>query len=161
MSTHIEQVQDTLVTGRYGERAYTLHDDDVEPGNADYPTADLTEFRTRFWLSVTLTLPILFLSPGLWGIFGLADPIVFPGDYFVLFALSSLVFFYGGWPFLTGLMQELRKGRPGINSVVAVAMTALYGYSSAVNFGMSGMEFYWELAIFVDIMLFGQLLGAE
>jgi Cu2+-exporting ATPase len=75
-------------------------------------------------------------------------------DY-VLFALSAIVFFYGGWPFLTGLVDELKKKQPGMMTLVAVAITVAFGYSSATTFGLPGKKFFWELATLVDIMLLG------
>ena len=74
---------------------------------------------------------------------------------YVLFSLSSAVFWYGGWPFLKGLFEELNSGRPGVMTLVAVAITTAYVYSSAVEFGLTGMTFFWELATLVDIMLLG------
>ena len=156
---HAEEAR--LIAGLDTTRADGLHEAERNPGILDYRIPLRTDIRKRFWLSVTLTLLILAVSPGLWGMFGIAGPAAFPGDHYLLFVLSSVVFFYGGWPFLAELIQELKKGKLGITSLVALALSALYVYSSAVNFGMPGMEFYWELAILVDIMLFGQLLGAE
>jgi Cu2+-exporting ATPase len=113
------------------------------------------DFRKRFWISLVLTLPILVLSPLLQTLVGLREAISFPGDIYVLFGLSSAVFWYGGWPFLTGLFQELTSRRPGMMTLVAVAITTAYLYSSAVVFGLTGKMFFWELATLVDIMLLG------
>ncbi|NCC04547.1 MAG: cadmium-translocating P-type ATPase [Proteobacteria bacterium] len=113
------------------------------------------DFRKRFWISLALTLPILFLSPMLQTLVGLRDAIRFPGDIYVLFSLSSAVFWYGGWPFLKGLFEELTSRRPGMMTLVAVAITTAYLYSSAVVFGLTGKMFFWELATLVDIMLLG------
>ena len=71
-------------------------------GGHDHHAHMVADFRRRFWISLALTLPILALSPGLWGMLGLAAPVTFRGDLFVLFGFSSIVFFYGGWPFLKG-----------------------------------------------------------
>ncbi len=70
-------------------------------------------------------------------------------------ALSSAVFWYGGWPFLKGLLKEIESRRPGMMTLVAVAITTAYLYSSAVVFGLTGKMFFWELATLVDIMLLG------
>ncbi len=113
------------------------------------------DFRTRFWIALGLTVPILILSPMLQRLAGLRDVIRFPGDVYVLFGLASAVFWYGGWPFLRGLIGELRARRPGMMTLVAVAITTAYVYSSAVVFGLSGSVFFWELATLVDIMLLG------
>jgi Cu2+-exporting ATPase len=73
----------------------------------------------------------------------------------VLFGLSSAVFWYGGWPFLRGFTEELRSRRPGMMTLIAVAIATAYLYSSAVVFGLAGKMFFWELASLIDIMLLG------
>ena len=113
------------------------------------------DFRKRFWISLILTLPILVLSPMLQTLAGLRESIHFPGDVYVLFGFSSAAFWYGGWPFLKGLFNELRSRQPGMMTLVAVAITTAYVYSSAVVFGLSGKMFFWELASLIDIMLLG------
>lgn len=113
------------------------------------------DFRKRFWISLVLTLPILALSPLLQKLVGLREAIGFSGDTYVLFGFSSAVFWYGGWPFLKGLIEELKIRKPGMMTLVAVAITTAYAYSSAVVFGLTGKMFFWELATLVDIMLLG------
>jgi Cu2+-exporting ATPase len=113
------------------------------------------DFRKRFWIALVLTLPILVLSPLLQKLVGLRETISFSGDLYVLFGLSSAVFWYGGWPFLKGLYTELRSHQPGMMTLVAVAITTAYVYSSAVVFGLTGKVFFWELATLVDVMLLG------
>ena len=99
--------------------------------------ADLSK---RFWISLALTLPILALSPMLQSLVGLQDAVRFSGDLYVLFGFSSAVFWYGGWPFLKGLYTELTTLKPGVMTLVAVAITTAYLYSSAVVFGLTGVE---------------------
>jgi P-type Cu2+ transporter len=113
------------------------------------------DFRKRFWISLALTLPILLLSPLLQTLVGLREAIRFSGDLYVLFAFASAVFWYGGWPFLKGVFTELASRKPGMMTLVAVAITTAYLYSSAVVFGLTGKMFFWELATLVDIMLLG------
>lgn len=113
------------------------------------------DFQRRFWVSLGLTLPIVALSPMLQHWLGLGERLRFAGDSYVLFALSTAVFLYGGWPFLTGLVAEVRERRPGMMTLVAVAITTAYAYSTAVVFGLPGMDFFWELATLIDLMLFG------
>nr|WP_228350273.1 copper-translocating P-type ATPase [Rhodocaloribacter litoris] len=113
------------------------------------------DFRKRFWISLLLTLPILALSPMIQGFLGIEEALRFPGDRYVLWALSSVVFFYGGWPFLNGLFSELRKRQPGMMTLISVAITTAYVYSSAVVFGLAGKIFFWELATLIDVMLLG------
>jgi len=113
------------------------------------------DFRSRFWISLLLTLPILMLSPLLQKLVGLREAISFSGDIYLLFGFASAVFWYGGWPFLKGLVSELSSRKPGMMTLVAVAITTAYVYSSAVVFGLTGKMFFWELATLVDIMLLG------
>src|ERR1017187_5917821 len=113
------------------------------------------DFQRRFWISLILTLPILALSPMLQTLVGLREAIRFPGDMYVLFGLSSAVFWYGGWPFLTGFFAELRSRQVGMMTLISVAIATAYLYSSAVVFGLAGKMFFWELASLIDIMLLG------
>ncbi len=114
-----------------------------------------SDFRKRFWISLVLTLPILVLSPMLQTLVGLREAIRFPGDFYLLFGFSSAVFWYGGWPFLKGLFEELKSRRPGMMTLISVAIATAYLYSSAVVFGLAGKMFFWELASLIDIMLLG------
>ena len=83
---------------------------------------------------------------------------IFPGDSYVLFVLSSVVYFYGGWPFLKGIFSEIRSKSPAMMTLIALAITTAYVYSSAVVFGVSGSIFFWELATLIDVMLLGHWL---
>src|SRR3546814_13608850 len=73
----------------------------------------------------------------------------------MLFALSTIVYVYGGWPFLTGFVSELRKKQPGMMTLIALAISAAYFFSAAVTFGFPGEAFYWELVTLIGIMLLG------
>ena len=115
----------------------------------------VVDFRKRFTVSVILTVPILLLSPLIQNLLRLQNILQFPGDAYVLFGLSSVVFFYGGWPFLKGIYNELKSRQPGMMTLIALAITVSYIYSSAVVFGLTGMFFFWELATLIDIMLLG------
>ncbi|MFO7966627.1 MAG: heavy metal translocating P-type ATPase [Archaeoglobaceae archaeon] len=113
----------------------------------------LRDFRKRFIVSIILTVPILALSPLIQEFFNYTFR--FAGDSYVVFALSTVVFFYGGYPFLKGIVDELRKKNPGMMTLIAVAITVAYVYSSAVVFGLPGRYFFWELATLIDVMLLG------
>jgi cation transport ATPase len=115
----------------------------------------VADFRKRFWISLMVTIPILMLSPMIQKFIGLREAIQFPGDLYVLFLLSSFVFFYGGFPFLKGLFDELKEMKPGMMTLIAIAVTTAYVYSSVVVFGLTGKVFFWELATLIDIMLLG------
>ncbi|MGM0442166.1 MAG: copper-translocating P-type ATPase [Elusimicrobiota bacterium] len=113
----------------------------------------LKDFKVRFWWSIILTIPILILSPMIQSFLGLE--ISFGGSNLVLFGFSTVVFFYGGWPFLKGLYRELKSKAPGMMTLIAMAITVAYLYSSAVVFGVEGKLFFWELATLIIIMLLG------
>jgi Cu2+-exporting ATPase len=125
------------------------------PAGPGMHSGHMADFRRRFWISLAATVPVLLLSPMVQHLLGLGDRLRFPGDGFVLFALASFIYFYGGWPFFKGLAGELRSRQPGMMTLIAVAVTAAYAYSSAVVFGLAGKDFFWELATLVDIMLLG------
>ena len=134
---------------------------ELKPSNSDHLVHHdhhammAADFKKRFWVSMVLTLPILALSPMLQTLIGLRETIHFFGDIYVLFGFSTAVFWYGGWPFIKGLFSELHSRKPGMMTLVAVAITTAYVYSSAVVFGLTGKIFFWELATLVDIMLLG------
>ena len=115
----------------------------------------VADFRRRFWITLLLTPPVLLLSPMIQHLLGIGDVLAFPGDRYVLFLLSSVVYVYGGWPFLIGFTSELRKTQPGMMTLIAMAISAAYFFSAAVTFGFPGEEFYWELVTLIAIMLLG------
>ncbi|WP_010665180.1 copper-translocating P-type ATPase [Marinilabilia salmonicolor] len=115
----------------------------------------IKDFRKRFWISLALSIPILILSPMIQGLLGFEFSLTQGADKYLLFGLSTIVFFYGGWPFLTGLVDELKKKQPGMMTLIAVAITVAWGYSTATTFGLEGSTFFWELATLIDIMLLG------
>jgi len=117
----------------------------------------VADFKKRFWVSLIITVPILLLSPMIQVFFNLRT-FRFQGSLFVLFLFSSFVFFYGGWPFLKGLFDELKNKNPGMMTLIAVAITTAYIYSGAVVFGLVGKLFFWESATLIDIMLLGHWL---
>jgi len=79
----------------------------------------------------------------------------FSGSIYALFLLSTFVYFYGGYPFLKGFLNEIRDKNIGMMTLIATAISAAYFYSSAVAFGLKGEVFFWELATLIDIMLLG------
>ena len=109
--------------------------------HAGHHTAD---FLRRFWICLVLSIPILLLSHMIQQWLGFEWR--FPGDKYVLFGISTLVYFYGGWPFLTGAIREIRGSAIGMMTLVALAISVSYFYSVAVVFGLTGMDFFWELA---------------
>lgn len=118
----------------------------------------VADFKRRFWISLAVTVPILILSPMIQEFFGFREAVRFPGDIYLLFGLSTFVYLYGGYPFLKGWYEEVRSGSPGMMTLVSLAITTAYIYSSFVTFGLPGTIFFWELATLVDIMLLGHWL---
>ena len=113
----------------------------------------LEDFKKRFKISLVITVPILVLSPMIQSFFGYT--LEFAGSKYLLFLLSTVIFFYGGWPFLSGLKDELSDKNPGMMTLIALAISVAYFYSSAVVFGLEGRFFFWELATLIVIMLLG------
>ncbi len=133
------------------------HDHGAHQGHShhDHHAMMVRDFRKRFWISLALTVPILLLSPMIQQVLGLGVRLRFTGDLVLSFFLSSVVFFYGGWPFLKGMVDELKKKTPGMMTLIALAVTTAYVYSTAVVLGLGGKIFFWELATLIDIMLVG------
>ena len=111
------------------------------------------DFKRRLIISTIITVPILLLSPLIQQFLGIT--IDFLGSAYFLWGLSTFIFFYGGWPFLKGILEELKKKEPGMMTLIALAIFVAYGYSFAVVFGLEGKYFFWELATLIDVMLLG------
>lgn len=121
--------------------------------HAGHHTAD---FLKRFWICLAFTIPLMALSHMIqqWIGFELG----FPGDKYVLLLLGTIIYFYGGMPFFKGMVSEIKHRNIGMMTLVALAITVAYFYSAAVVFGLQGMDFFWELATLIDIMLLGHWL---
>jgi P-type Cu2+ transporter len=113
----------------------------------------IADFRRRFWVTLVLTLPILVLSPTLQGWVGFY--VTVPFQMPILLALATAVYLYGGWPFLTGLVGEISERRPGMMTLIGVAITVAWAYSAAVVVVIEGKVFFWELATLILVMLAG------
>ncbi|MFW6364318.1 MAG: copper-translocating P-type ATPase [Spirochaeta sp.] len=113
----------------------------------------IQDFKRRFYVTLVLMIPVLALAPLIQDVLGYS--LSFPGSDYFVFALATLIFFYGGWPFLSGFFSEVRSKSPGMMTLIALAITVAYIYSAAVTFGLDGSPFYWELATLIAIMLAG------
>ncbi len=111
------------------------------------------DFKRRFYISLLFSIPVIVLSPLVQKTLGFS--LSFFGDKYLLFLFSTAIFFYGGWPFLRGLVSELKKKQPGMMTLIGLAISVAFFYSSAVIFGISGKVFFWELVTLIDIMLLG------
>jgi len=113
----------------------------------------IDDFKKRFYIVLILTIPIMLLSTMIQHFMGVNWQ--FTGSSYILFALSTVVFFYGGWPFLKGWVDEVKARTPGMMFLIGFAITVAYIYSVAIVFGLQGMDFFWELATLILIMLLG------
>jgi len=111
-------------------------------------------FRDRFWLSLLLTLPVVFYSELIQEWFGYTAP-TFPGSDWVAPVLGTVIFFYGGSPFLKGAVGEVRDRQPGMMLLIGMAITVAFAASLATTLGWFDLEFWWELAALITIMLLG------
>ncbi|MFN2295623.1 MAG: heavy metal translocating P-type ATPase, partial [Candidatus Promineifilaceae bacterium] len=138
------------------------HDHTEHSGHEDHAGHDAhagheVMFRKRFWVSLLLSIPVLLYSESIQGWLGYTAP-VFPGSQWIVPAFSTLIFIYGGLPFLRMSLMELRKRQPGMMTLISLAIIVAYVYSMAVFFLGSGQAFFWELVTLIDIMLLGHWL---
>ena len=131
------------------------HGSDAHMGMSEYDhhSMMIADFKKRFYVVLVLTIPVMLLSMQIqqW----LHLDISFSGSSYLLFALASIIFVYGGWPFLSGWMNEMKAKNPGMMTLIGFAITVAYLYSTATVFGLKGMDFFWELATLILIMLLG------
>ncbi|WP_440951584.1 heavy metal translocating P-type ATPase [Methanococcoides sp. FTZ1] len=133
------------------EHKHSMHD--MEHEGKSHHAMMMEDFKKRFIVSLILTFPVLALSPAIQTFLGYE--LKFLGSNIILFSLSSIIYFYGGHPFLKGIYSELKTKNPGMMTLIAVAISVAYVYSSAVVFGLPGKFFFWELVTLIDIMLLG------
>ncbi|MGY4539837.1 Cu2+-exporting ATPase [Mucilaginibacter sp. UYNi724] len=129
------------------------HDPHMGMSEHDHHAMMIADFKKRFYVVLALTIPIMLLSTMIQHFIGINWQ--FTGSSYILFALSTVVFIYGGWPFLTGLVAEVKAKNPGMMFLIGFAITVAYSYSVAIVFGLQGMDFFWELATLILIMLLG------
>ncbi|HEX6807915.1 MAG TPA: copper-translocating P-type ATPase [Gemmatimonadaceae bacterium] len=111
-------------------------------------------FRQKFWGTLALSIPTLVWAPMLQRWFHYAAP-TFHGARFIPAIFGAGVFFYGGWVFIRGARSELADRRPGMMTLIALAISVAFLFSLAVTFGYPGMDLWWELATLVTIMVLG------
>lgn len=139
------------------EHAHNYHDhhnhSGHEGGHAGHHEHMIKDFKKRFWISLVLALPITYLSPMIQTIFNYE--VTFSGNMVLLFALSTIVFFYGGKPFLLGAWDEIKAKEPGMMLLISLAIVTAYIYSTLTAFFIAGSDFYFEVATLIVIMLLG------
>jgi len=143
----------------------TIKNKHTERNHHDHHKMMIKDFKKRFIVSSIITIPILILSPLIQKVFWYS--FTFVGIKYILFILSSLVFFWWWWPFLKGFIKEIKEKRPGMMTLISLAISVAYFYSTAVVFGLEGSFFFWELATLIVVMLLGHwiemksILGAS
>jgi len=142
--------------GHPSHSAHSAHS--AHPSHHDH-SHHLADFKKRFWVSLVLSVPVLLMSEMIQQWLGISFRL--PFHSYILFALSAVIFAYGGWPFLTGLVDELRARQPGMMTLIGMAITVAFIYSSATVFFIRGHDFFWELATLIVIMLLGHWVEAK
>jgi Cu2+-exporting ATPase len=137
-----------------GQEAHPGHEaHEGHEAHMDHHALMAQDFRKRFFVSLILMIPILILSPMIQMF--LAVDWRFSGDTYILLALSTLLFFYGGKPFMTGAVDELKEKSPAMMTLITLAISVAYVYSTLTIFVLRGGDFFWELATLIVIMLLG------
>lgn len=138
------------------EESHHNHEESHESHNHsghDHHAHMVTDFRNKFFIILIFTIPIVLLSPMIQNFIGVDWQ--FTGDSYIVAALATFVYFYGGWPFIKGAYDELKNKEPGMMTLIAMAISVAYFYSMAVVFGFNGEVIFWEMATLVLIMLLG------
>jgi P-type Cu2+ transporter len=135
----------------HGDHAVHGH---ADHGHHDHSHHDPAQFRDRFWITLALTIPVVFLSHMFQDLFGYTAP-HFTGSTWISPMLGTVIFVYGGWPFITGAIQEARSRQPGMMLLIGLAISVAFIASVATEFGAVDLDFWWELAALIAIMLLG------
>jgi Cu2+-exporting ATPase len=111
-------------------------------------------FRNKFWVSLVLSIPVLLYSETIQQWLNFSMP-AFPGSAWITPVFSVVVFFYGGLPFLQMAVPEVKNKKPGMMTLISLAITVAFVYSLATLFITAGTGFFWELVTLIDVMLLG------
>ncbi|MDR6505670.1 heavy metal translocating P-type ATPase [Arthrobacter oryzae] len=137
-------------TSHVGQDDHAVHSHGQHAGHST------AMFKNRFWLALALSVPVVYFSPMVGHILGYMPP-MFPGSSWIPPILGTVIFLYGGQPFLKGGLQELKNRQPGMMLLIAMAITVAFAASWITSLGIGGfdLDFWWELALLVAIMLLG------
>ncbi len=159
--------EESLSAATHGQ-ALMRHDERAE-GRGDHPhtggehahhvdhSGHETMFRRRFWVSLVLSIPVIYFSEMIQMWFGYTAP-SFPGSMWIGPGFAAAVFAYGGLPFLRMAVPELLNRKPGMMTLISLAITVAFTYSVASLFMEQADDFFWELVTLIDIMLLGHWL---
>lgn len=143
-------------TGDAHQQHGAATDDHLVHSHGQHAGHSTAMFKNRFWLTLALSLPVAYFSPMVGHLLGYA-PLTFPGSTWIPAALGTVIFLYGGQPFLRGGLQELKTRRPGMMLLIAMAISVAFVASWITSLSLGGfdLDFWWELALLVAIMLLG------
>ena len=137
----------------HNSQANLVHENHEASDHDKHAGHNVADFWKRFIICTLVSIPVLALSHMIQQWIGFT--LSFPGDKYLLAILSTFIFFYGGYPFLKGLYDEVRGKAIGMMTLIGVAISVAWAYSVGITFGLQGMDFYWEMATLIDIMLIG------
>ena len=136
-----------------GHAAHAARDDHADHGK--HAGHSVEGFRRKFWIALALTIPTLIWGEMIPEALGFTPPAI-PFQRWIPVVFGTIVFFYGGWVFLQGAARELAGRKPGMMTLISLAISVAFLFSGAVTIGLiSGMTLWWELASLVTIMLLG------
>ncbi|MHA7298179.1 heavy metal translocating P-type ATPase [Pseudarthrobacter sp. MDT3-1] len=141
----------------HAHEQHGAHDDDhAVHSHGQHAGHSTAMFKNRFWLTLVLSVPVVYFSPMVGHLLGY-EPLKFPGSTWIPAVLGTVIFLYGGQPFLKGGLQELKTRSPGMMLLIAMAITVAFAASWVTSLGIGGfdLDFWWELALLVAIMLLG------
>ena len=130
---------------------------DMQGGHDRHAGHSVAMFRDKFWLSFALTIPVVFWSTDVQRWLGYTAP-SFPGSKFIPALLGTVVFVYGGLVFVRGAWGELADHKPGMMTLISLAIVVAFGASLAATFGLFEIDVWWELASLITIMVLGHWL---
>src|SRR5436190_398296 len=150
---HGNHAQEPKMKEHANHTSHSGHNAPMSEAGHDHHAMMIQDFRKRFYVVLILTIPIMLISPMIQHWMNVHWE--FTGSQYLLAGLSSVVFFFGGWPFLKGWVDEMKIWKPGMMTLIGFAISVAYIYSVATIFGLKGMDFFWELATLILIMLLG------
>lgn len=154
--THADHEGHEMHAGHEEHETHADHEGHKGHGDHDHVGHEIM-FRNRFWINLVLSIPVIIYSPAIQDWFGYTAP-VFPGSQLIVPVLSTIIYFYGGLPFLRMATWELRERKPAMMTLISLAISVAYFYSMATLIWDIGEDFFWELVTLIDIMLLGHWL---
>ncbi|MFE5835316.1 heavy metal translocating P-type ATPase [Arthrobacter sp. NPDC056493] len=142
--------------GHDGHDGHRMDDDHVVHSQGQHAGHSTAMFKDRFWLTLVLSVPVVYFSPMFAHLLGYMPP-DFPGATWIPPLLGTIIFFYGGMPFLKGGLNQLKSRQPGMMLLIGMAISVAFAASWVTTLGIGGfdLDFWWELALLVAIMLLG------